>query len=75
MSDALSPPSAHMNLSVTKDEQLFDDTINQQRDPFLIEKMEQQHKISMHRKNSASRASIESQKRSQREESIKERRR
>ena len=42
----------------------FDDHINQQRDAYIFEKMEQQQKVALHRKNSASRQSIESQKRS-----------
>lgn len=49
----------------------FDEVVNQQRDPYVLEKMQQHHKLSMHRKNSRDRQSIESQKRSQREESIK----
>ena len=58
--------SAAVNQSVltygndATDKTSFDEAINQQRDPFLIEKMEQQHKMSMHRKSSASRMSIES---------------
>ena len=38
----------------------FDDHINQQRDAYIFEKMEQQQKVALHRKNSENRQSIES---------------
>ena len=61
-----------MSVSYTRDsERNFDQAIHQQRDAFFQEKMEQQHKLSLHRKNSHSRQSIESANRKQREESIK----
>ena len=52
----------------------FEELISQQRDPLIIEKIEQQMKLQQHRKNSASRQSVESQKKKEREESIKARR-
>ena len=73
--DVLSPSQGDGSLNhslVNKDAcTTFDDVIKMQRDSFLLEKMQQQHKLSMHRKTSQDRQSLDSLKRSQREESIK----